>query len=63
MYCQIMLETGWLKFGGAVKVDQFNFGGIGATDNGAKPVSFPDVRTGLRAHTQHLKAYAVKAPS
>ena len=62
MYCQIMLETGWLKFGGAVKVDQFNFGGIGATDNGAKPVSFPDVRTGLRAHTQHLKAYAVKSP-
>lgn len=54
----MMLETGWLKFGGRVLESQNNFGGIGATDDGGTPASFPDIRTGIRAVVQHLKAYA-----
>ena len=53
-----MLETGWLKFGGDVQISQFNFAGLGATGGGVQGNSFPDVRTGLRAQVQHLKAYA-----
>ncbi|MBO4862780.1 MAG: N-acetylmuramoyl-L-alanine amidase [Eubacterium sp.] len=60
LYAQVMIETGWLKFGGQVKISQYNFGGLGATDGGAGGATFKDVRTGLRAQTQHLKAYACK---
>lgn len=60
LYAQVMHETGWLQFGGDVKADQCNFGGIGATGGGAAGATFPDVRTGLRAQVQHLKAYASK---
>ena len=58
LYTQVMLETGYLQFGGDVLPEQCNFGGIGATGNGVRGNSFKDVRTGLRAQTQHLKAYA-----
>ena len=37
---------------------QFNFAGIGTTGGGVAGVSYPDVRTGIRAQVQHLKAYA-----
>ena len=57
-WAQTMKETGWLKFGGQVKIEQYNFAGIGATDGGACGASFEDVRTGVRAQIQHLKAYA-----
>jgi putative cell wall-binding protein len=60
VFTQMMLESGWLQFGGAVKVEQYNFCGLGAIDS--DPVNssawFPDVRTGIRAQVQHLKAYA-----
>ena len=63
LYAQVMLETGWLQFkGSSVKPEQCNFGGIGATDKNPKPATFPDVRTGLRAQVQHLKAYGSKEP-
>lgn len=62
LFCQAMLETGYLRFGGAVTIDQYNFGGLGATDGGGKPASFKDVKTGLRAQVQHLKAYAQENP-
>ena len=58
VFAQAMHETGWLQFGGDVKADQCNFAGIGATGSGAPGNSFNDVRTGLRAQVQHLKAYA-----
>ena len=60
-FCQAMKETGWLQFGGDVSISQLNFAGIGATgsSSGAK---FADVRTGIRAHIQHLKAYANSKP-
>ena len=57
-WAQTMHETGWLKFGGQVKISQYNFAGLGATDGGASGAKFKDVRTGVRAQIQHLKAYA-----
>ena len=58
VFVQAMKETGWLRFGGDVTVSQYNFSGIGAVGGGAKGASFPDVRTGIRAQVQHLRAYA-----
>ena len=58
VFVQAMKETGWLQFGGDVSIKQFNFAGIGAIGNGVEGASFDDVRTGLRAQVQHLKAYA-----
>lgn len=57
-FCQAMKETGFLKFGGQVQIEQYNFAGLGATDGGAAGASFGSVREGIRAHIQHLKAYA-----
>jgi len=58
VFVQSMKETGWLQYGGDVEVDQFNFAGIGAVGGGAAGAEFPDVRTGIRAQVQHLRAYA-----
>ncbi|MCL1847416.1 MAG: N-acetylmuramoyl-L-alanine amidase [Coriobacteriia bacterium] len=58
VFCQAMYETGWLGFGGDVKVDQCNFCGLGATGS-VGGATFSSVREGVRAHVQHLKAYAV----
>ncbi len=61
-FAQTMKETGWLQFGGDVKIEQYNFAGLGATGNGVRGESFPDVRTGVRAQIQHLKAYGSTKP-
>ena len=55
---QAFKETGFFAYGGDVDWKQNNFCGLGATGNGAKGLSFPDIRTGARAHIQHLMAYA-----
>ncbi len=57
-FCQMILETGFLNYGGSVEKSQNNFCGLGATSQHVKGESFPDMRTGVRAHVQHLKAYA-----
>ncbi|MCM1082021.1 MAG: DUF4214 domain-containing protein [Clostridium sp.] len=57
-FTQAMKETGFLRYGGAVKIEQYNFAGIGATDSGGTPATFETVRLGVRAQVQHLKAYA-----
>jgi hypothetical protein len=57
---QAFKETGFFAYGGDVSWEQNNFCGLGATGNGAKGLSFPDIRTGVRAHIQHLLAYASK---
>lgn len=62
VFAQAMLETGYLKFGGDVKIEQFNFAGIGATGHGVPGNSFKNVTIGLRAQTQHLKCYASTEP-
>ena len=58
VWCQTMLETNYLKFGGDVSISQYNFAGIGATGGGAAGASFSDIREGVRAQIQHMKAYA-----
>lgn len=60
-FCQAMLETGFLRYGGDVQINQYNFAGLGATGNGAHGNSFGSVREGVRAQVQHLKAYASTA--
>ncbi len=61
-FVQMCLETGFLRYGGDVTADMNNFCGLGTTGNGVKGASFPDERTGVRAHVQHLKAYASAEP-
>ena len=62
-WAQTMLETNFLRYGGQVKVEQFNFAGLGAVDGGASGADFSGygsnaARIGVRAQIQHLKAYA-----
>lgn len=59
-FAQTMVETGWLNYGGDSTIEQYNFAGIGTTGGGVKGESYKDVRTGIRAQIQHLKAYATK---
>lgn len=61
-FVQAMKETGWLQYGGDASIEQFNFAGIGTTGGGVPGNSYPDVRTGIRAQIQHLKAYATTDP-
>ncbi len=58
VYAQAMLETGWLRFSGVDSITQYNFAGLGTVGDGNPGNSFADVRTGIRAQVQHLKAYA-----
>ena len=58
LFAQVILETGGLQFGGDVKAEQCNFGGLGAVGGGASGETYANVRTGLKAQVQHLKAYA-----
>ena len=59
-FAQAMMETGFLRFGGDVKKEQYNFAGLGATGGGNPGNSFSSIRIGIRAQIQHLKAYASK---
>ena len=61
-YAQMCLETGFLTFGGLVTFEMNNFCGLGATGPQEAGLSFSDPRTGVRAHIQHLKAYATSEP-
>ena len=61
-FVQTMKETGFLQYGGDASVEQFNFAGLGTTGGGVPGNSYPDVRTGIRAQIQHLKAYATADP-
>jgi N-acetylmuramoyl-L-alanine amidase len=66
-FCQAIHETNYFRFTGLARIEWHNPAGLGVTGqivNGV-PVGckFPDWRTGIRAHIQHLKAYAVKNPT
>lgn len=56
VFTQCMKETAFLKYGGEVNPNQYNFAGIGATGS-VHGVTFENVRMGIRAQVQHLKAY------
>ncbi len=61
-FVQMCLETGFLKFGGSTRAHQYNFAGLGAVTASHRGEKFPSPRIGVRAHIQHLKAYASTAP-
>ena len=57
-WVQMCLETGWLKFTGLVKPEMHNYCGLGAISAEQPGVSFASEQLGVRAHIQHLHAYA-----
>lgn len=57
-FVQMCLETGWLQFGNLVTPDMYNFCGLGAMDAEHPGEYFPTEQLGVRAHIQHLQAYA-----
>jgi hypothetical protein len=61
-FCQACVETNFLRFGGDIQASQNNFGGLGGVGTGSEAATFPSARLGVRAHVQHLKAYASLEP-
>jgi N-acetylmuramoyl-L-alanine amidase/Mannosyl-glycoprotein endo-beta-N-acetylglucosaminidase len=55
-FAQMCLETRFLTFGGAILPEFNNFASMG--DRQAEWAKFPNLRLGVRAHIQQLKAYA-----
>lgn len=56
-FCQMCLETGFLKFGNLVTPQMHNYCGLGAMDAEHPGESFATMQLGVRAHIQHLQAY------
>jgi hypothetical protein len=61
-FAQMCLETGFLRYGGLVRPEWYNFCGLGAIGPDQPGLVFSDPRTGVRAHIQHLQAYASVGP-
>jgi hypothetical protein len=61
-FAQMCLETGFLRFGNLVSPDMNNFCGLGAIGPEQRGERFSEPRLGVRAHIQHLKAYATEEP-
>ncbi len=59
-FCQMCVETDFLKFPGLVQPNQNNFAGL--ADGAGNLASFDSARIGVRAQIQHLKAYASTEP-
>jgi hypothetical protein len=63
-FFQMIVETNFLTFkrgngdSGDVRPHQNNFAGIGTTGGGVPGDAYPDVKTGVLAHIQHLVAYS-----
>ncbi|MEZ2236830.1 N-acetylmuramoyl-L-alanine amidase [Microcoleus sp.] len=61
-FCQMCLETNFLRFGDNIRPTQNNFGGLATVGGDSESASFASARIGVRAHIQHLKAYASIEP-
>jgi len=57
-FAQMCLETGYLRFGNLVQPEMHNYCGLGAMDAEHPGEYFPTRTLGIRAHIQHLQAYA-----
>ncbi|MBR1638869.1 MAG: glucosaminidase domain-containing protein [Treponema sp.] len=57
-FAQMCLETGFLRFGGLVTPEMHNYCGLGAMDAQHPGEVFETEELGVRAHIQHLQAYA-----
>ncbi len=60
-FVQMCLETGFLGFGNLVLPEMNNFCGLGAMDAEHPGEYFESEQIGVRAHIQHLQAYATTA--
>ena len=59
-FVQMCLETGFLRYGGLVQPYYNNYCGLGAINKDHPGEQFPTEIIGVRAHIQHLHAYATK---
>jgi len=57
-WAQMCLETGYLRFGNLVQPEFHNYCGLGAIDEEHPGEIFETEQLGVRAHIQHLHAYA-----
>lgn len=57
-FAQALKETGFFRYGGTVTPDQNNYCGLGTTSTEVKGAYFSSSQMGVRAHIQHLLAYA-----
>ena len=57
-FVQMCLETGCLRFGRIVTADMHNYCGLGSQSELERGASFETAELGVRAHIQHLQAYA-----
>ncbi len=57
-FVQALKETGFFRYGGTVTPDQNNYCGLGTTSATVKGAYFSTAQMGVRAHIQHLMAYA-----
>ena len=60
-FVQMCLETGFLGYGNLVLPEMNNFCGLGAMDAEHPGEYFESEQIGVRAHIQHLHAYATTA--
>ena len=57
-FAQMCHETGFLRFGGLVQAEWHNYCGLGAISKEQTGYQFETEELGVRAHIQHLQAYA-----
>lgn len=57
-FAQMCLETGFLRFGGLVQPEWHNYCGLGAISKDQPGCIFETQELGVRAHIQHIQAYA-----
>jgi hypothetical protein len=57
LWAQMVKETGYGMYGGAVLPEQNNYAGIGATGGGEPGAWFPTAEAGVMAHVAHMVAY------
>jgi hypothetical protein len=57
-FAQMCHETGFLKFGGLVQPEWHNYCGLGAISAEQPGCQFDTAQLGVRAHIQHIQAYA-----
>lgn len=57
-FAQMCHETGFLRFGGLVQPEWHNYCGLGAISAEQPGCIFETEQLGVRAHIQHLQAYA-----
>ena len=61
-FAQALKETGYFRYGGTVVPAQNNYCGLGTTSATVQGAYFATPRMGVKAHIQHLLAYASVEP-